>query len=85
MKLKIKVKKHHIEAGGHGCFKCPIALAINDTEGCSDAFVGANSIHFTYYGARGYLFRTPNSAFAFITGYDGGLTGAPFEFELEGN
>ena len=83
MKIKVKVKKEHINKGKRGvCQLCPIALALKDM-GYKYVVVSGLAIDF-YHGNNQYFVSNTNKVVNFITTFDreGKNAVKPVEFTL---
>jgi len=83
----IKVTQEHIDSGiTNSCYKCPIALAVNELVKPSGILVGAsvNTLSIRYFkNDKLNTFLTPRSAQRFIKRFDRKLSVKPFNFYLK--
>ena len=79
--LTIIVTQAHIDAGGHSCGDCPLALALQ-AAGAADCSVGFSH---AFHGPPSdrVLFPLPPRAAKFRQDYDDELPVKPFSFEME--
>lgn len=79
--MKIKVTQKHIDNGfKNNCWRCPIALAIEEQLINKSFTVASSTIRI-----QGNVINLPYEACNFIRKFDNGLPVEPFEFELDYN